>query len=328
MLRRRRLLIVVMYLASLSSLNVNAQTDIGTLHLFTDSSRMKISPIVCNFLERYLYQASKSKRGYDFYQRMADDKVLLRDGSFDNIPKLSSNVLFEINRFEDKGYEVSWKDLRGKILLSLQFPIKSELLLGMPKAEIEKTMKGQLQSYSDTTSLWTPDSVLSPVEGGYLCSTVSDYYYVKSLNTETYYRKSHDENLEPVYSSEQKAYSSANLFHGLIKVTSKYKIHIDQNLYGFKKDSYVIPLNQWLNYCLVNKLKIYFGIEEERADGMKALIIAKDNDLGFCHMMTVILPVNFVDKHDTVLRAVLNAYIPLDNVKDLYQEHSKKQNKK
>ena len=325
MTRRRKLLIVVMYLVSLS---VNAQTDSGSLHLFADSAKMEISPIVCNFLERYLYQASKSQRGYDFYQRMADDKVVLRDGSFDNIPKLSSNVLFEINRFEDKGYEVSWKDLRGKILLSLQFPIKSELLLGMPKAEIEKTMKGQLQSYPDTTCLWTADSVLSSVEGEILRSTVSEYYYVKSLNTETYYKSSPRYRRRRTGTAEQKAYSSANLFHGLIKETDKYKIHIDQNLYGFKEESYIIPLNQWLNYCLINKLKIYFGIEEERTDGLKALIIAKDNDLGFCHMMTVILPENFVDKHDTILKAVLNAYIPLDNVKDLYQEYSKKQNKK
>ena len=312
----------------MASMGANAQTGQATLHLFTDTMKQVISPTVCDFLERYLYQASRSKRGYDFYQRMADDKVVLRGGSFDNITRLPQDALFEINRYEDKGYEVSWKDVSGKTLLSLQFPINYELLLGQPKVDIEKTMKQQLQRCPDSTIIREFDTELTK-EGRIMQTARPDHYFLESLNTTTYYEIPPDGGeTTPVYSEEMKAYSATNLFHGIIRTADRYRIHIDQNLYGFKTDSYIIPLSKWLNYCLENKLKVYCGVEEERTDGIKLLIIAKNADLGYCHMMTVVLPSEFVTKQNTVLRATLNAYIPLDNLKDLYQEYSKKGKKK
>ena len=331
---RRGLLSMAVWMVSMGA---NAQTGQSTLHLFTDTLKQVISPTVCNFLERYLYQASQSKRGYDFYQHMADDKVIIRGGSLDNIKRLSQDALFEINRYEDKGYEVGWKDVDGNMLLSLQFPINYELLLGMPKVEIEKTMKEQLKACADTTAKAPSDSLFEKISGDLYSSQPVEHYYVESLNTAKYYLNllSCSINLEgkvdlipmPLFDEDHKAYSAANLFHGIISVANHYRIHIDQNLYGFQKESYIVPLNKWLNYCLENKFKVYCGVEEERIDGVKLLVIAKNADLGYCHMMTVILPSEFVANQNTVLRATLNAYIPLDNLKDLYQEHSKKDKK-
>lgn len=321
---RRGIMFSIVYCVCLS---LNAQVNTDTLRLFTDSLKQEISPILCDFLERYLNQVSKSSRDYDFYQRMADDKVVLKEGSFGNIHKLSTNVLFTPTRYEDKGYEVCWKDTLGNVLLCLQFPIKYELLLGKTKDEVEKTMKEQLTACPDSICLWKADTDFVSTGDGLLRSKTSDYYYVKSLNMTTYYYKSENDSILPIFSTEQKAYSATNLFHGLISDISNYMIYIEQDLYGFKKESYIIPLTKWLNYCKKNKLAIYFGIEEERSDGLKALLIAKDKDLAYCHLMTIILADNFVDKRNSVLKAMLNAYIPIDNVENLYQELSKEKSK-
>ena len=181
---RRGLLSMAVWMVSMGA---NAQTGQSTLHLFTDTLKQVISPTVCNFLERYLYQASQSKRGYDFYQHMADDKVIIRGGSLDNIKRLSQDALFEINRYEDKGYEVGWKDVDGNMLLSLQFPINYELLLGMPKVEIEKTMKEQLKACADTTAKAPSDSLFEKISGDLYSSQPVEHYYVESLNTAKYY---------------------------------------------------------------------------------------------------------------------------------------------
>jgi hypothetical protein len=133
--------------------------------------------------------------------------------------------------------------------------------------------------------------------------------------------------MQPVYDKKQKWYSATNLFHGLISETSDYRFYIEQNLYGFNKQSYTISLNQWLNYCVVNKLTLYFAIEEEREDGLKALLIAQSHDLGFNHMLSIIIPDNFVEKRNVTLKATMNAYIPTDNVKDLYQQYKDKPKK-
>lgn len=324
-LTSRNLLIVLMI--SFVCLGSNAQTDKGSLALFPDSIKIGSAGVVYTFLERYLYQASKSSRGYDFYQNMADDKVILREGSFDNIPKLKSNVQFSIERFEDKGYGVEWKDTLNRTLLSLLFPIKYELLLGKTKAEIEQTMSMQLKACADTFDVVKPDTAIKAIEGGVFCSASVSHYYVKSVNTSRYYVLA-DGVAEPLYSSKWKAYSAANLFHGLINDISDYQFYIHQNLYDYKEQNYTIKLAQWLNYCRDNNLVVYFGIEEEREDGIKALLIALNQDLNYNHMLSIIIPDTFVKKKNTILKATLNAYIPTDNIKNLYQEYTKKKKKK
>ena len=320
----RNLLIVIMI--SFVCLGSNAQTDKGSLTLFPDSIKIGSAGVVYTFLERYLYQASKSSRGYDFYQNMADDKVVLREGSFDNIPKLKSNVLFSIERFENKGYGVEWKDTLNRTLLSLLFPIKYELLLGQTKAEIEKSMSTQLKSCADSFVMMKADTVIIPIEDSIFCSAPASHYYVKSVNTSRYYIMV-DSITTPLYSSEWKAYSAANLFQGLINDISDYQLYIHQNLYDFKEQNYTIKLTQWLNYCRNNNLIVYFGIEEEREDGIKALLIALNQDLNYNHMLSIILPDTFIEKKNTILKAKLNAYIPTDNIKDLYKEYTKKEKK-
>jgi len=330
-MNRRKL--VVMVIACLTSLGFHAQTGKGALHLFSDEAKTIAPPVVYDFLERYLYEISQSKRGYDFYQKIADDKVVVREGSFSNIGHLSPSVPFAITRYEDKGYEVCWTDaVTGRTLLSMQFPIQFELLLGMSKEEIEKTMKGQLRAYADTlqAEMSHPDSLESiNTEGSIFRSTTSKHYYVESLNTEKYYFNAGKEgkSMVPLFSSEHKGFSAANLFHGLIKDTGAYQLHIEQQLYGFKQENYTIKLNQWLNYCRANSLTIYFGIEEERKDGLKALLIAANRDLAYNHVMSIIIPDNFVEKRNSVLKATLNAYIPTNNLKDLYQQYTKKEKK-
>lgn len=72
----------------------------------------------------------------------------------------------------------------------------------------------------------------------------------------------------------------------------------------------------------------YVAVEEERKDGLKLLLIAQCRDLGFNHMLSIIVPWNFVDNRKSVLKAQLNAYIPTNNVKDLYQQYKQKPKKK
>ena len=308
-------------------LSSSAQADQGPLHLFDEIVKRESPPYVCDFLERYLYNVSKSTRGYDFYQRLADDKVVIREGSLNNIQKLSPKTPFSLTRYEDKGYNVCWRDTLGKVLLDMQFPIQFELFLGLTKAEIETSIKTDMENSSSIFLTIMPDSVLNEAEKGLYISANTSNYYSKDLNTASYYWRKNDE-IIPVYSSEHKWESSANLFRGYIDDIENYRLHIEQTIYGFKKLSYNIKLTQWLNYCRTNGLTIYFGIEEERKDGLKALLIAKNRDLGYNHLLSIIIPDNFVEKRNAVFKVVLNAYIPTDNIKDLYKQDVQKGEKK
>ena len=101
-----------------------------------------------------------------------------------------------------------------------------------------------------------------------------------------------------------------------------------QNLYGFKYDCFTIPLEKWLGYCKEMKMTTYFAVEEEREDGIKALVIAQSPDLGFNHVLSLIIPFDFITNKNCVIKASLNAYVPTQNVAELYKQYVEKPKKK
>ena len=107
----------------------------------------------------------------------------------------------------------------------------------------------------------------------------------------------------------------------------KPKVQIEKEMKEYLKNfrDYV-PLS--VAYCQAMKFDVYFAVEEEREDGLKALLITHSRDLNFNHVLSIIIPENFVCKSNTVFKVVLNAYIPTHNVKDLYQQYVTKPKKK
>ncbi len=297
------------------------------LHLFSDEFKKDYPSVVYDFLERYLFEAdSLVRKGVDIQQKLHDDKVMFLKGTPSAARNITPATPFSLNNVESKYYKVGWTDAKGNTILSLAFPMQYELLLGKPKVELEKTVKDEICAAkgfqpnvpSETNTIKTDDGCLmtQPVEN----------YYVNSLNTATYYHKVKG-TLQPVFDKADKWHSAANLFLGCIACANPYTVYVEQNVYGFKKQTFTMKLSQWLAYCQAMKLKLFFTIEEEREDGLKALLIAQSDDLKFNHMMSIIIPDNFVSNPKAMLKASLNAYIPTQNVKNLYQQYVKKKRK-
>ena len=99
-------------------------------------------------------------------------------------------------------------------------------------------------------------------------------------------------------------------------------MYIEQSIYGLKTINYIISMQQWLDYCAEWGMKVYFAIEEEREDGLLALVIAECKELGFNHMLSVVIPNKFVTDKNTVMKVRMTSYIPTHNIKDLFHQES------
>lgn len=293
--------------------------------LFSTSFKRDYPSVVYDFAERYLLELDCIQSELPLRERLQEDKVSIFEGSLANIKNITPQTMFNISHTNDFFFEVSWTE-NDRTLLAIQFPTDYELILGMPKVEIEKKFKDIVQG-TKTTERHSVEYEYEILQDSIYQSVPISNYYVESLNTATYYTKQDSAIYIPVYSSDCKVYSAANLFHDLID-GKDYRLHIEQSVYGFNTITYSIPLESWLNYCRTNSMTIYFAIEEEREDGLKALLIAQSHDLGFNHMMSIIIPDNFVDKPNATLKATLNAFIPTQNVKELYQKITNKTKKK
>lgn len=276
----------------------------------------KSQSVVMDFLERYFTDLSKVKQT-TIQTKMADDKVYFRKGKPSDLYQVCDTMPFSISLL-DRYYEVKWMKAYEPFV-TIVFPAQYDLLLGMEKDEASKRFKDAILAAPQRTEEVKTPSDLEKVDGS-LYQSKSDTLELASLTDAIYYNKVL-EAYHPVFDNNHLAYSAANLFHGLIPAAD-YRMYVEQSVYGMTTINYTISLSQWLNYCEEWGLKVFFAVEEEREDGILALIITQSKELGYHHLLSVVIPDKFVGNQNAVLKVRMTPYIPIHNVKDLYLKQS------
>lgn len=272
--------------------------------------------VVMDFLERYFSQLSSLKET-TVQTKMADDKVYFRKGRPSDLSQVCDTMPFSLN-FHDRYYEVSWMKA-GSPFITIVFPAQYDLLLGMQKDEALKHFKDMIVAAPQRTdSMGTPSELVQIDSMVY--KTPGDSLELVSLTDALYYNKVRETYL-PVFGKDRLDYSAANLFHGLI-ADADYRMYVEQSVYGMTTINYTIQLSQWLNYCAEWAMKVFFAVEEQREDGVLALVIAQNKALGCHHLLSVVIPDKFVTDQNAVLKVRMTPFIPIHNVKDLYQIQS------
>jgi len=269
--------------------------------------------VVMDFLERYFGKELPSLRHTTLEHKMADDKVYFRRGTLQDLRHVTDTMPFSITLL-DKYYEVKWEPT-----VTIVFPAQYDLLLGMQKDEALEKLK---ESIITAPKRIVPNEIptdLHLLDDG-IWQSKTEFLELESLNDAIYYNKVRD-NYQPVFDSAHLDYSAANLFHGLIS-DADYRMYVEQSVYGMKTINYMLSLQQWLNYCAQLGMKVFFAVEEQREDGLLAIVIAQSRELGFNHLLSVVIPDKFVTDKNAVLKVRLSPYIPTHNVKDLYQKES------
>ena len=70
------------------------------------------------------------------------------------------------------------------------------------------------------------------------------------------------------------------------------------------------------------------AVETEYDAATQILLIAENKDLGYNHVLSVMVPKDFAIVSNRALTAKLNAFITTHNVKNLYQQYRKTNKKK
>ena len=308
---------------------ISCATSIAQQRLFSDEVRMqsdKPMNMVMDFLERYFVEL-KTVKGTTIVDKMADDKVFFRKGRLSDYYNLCDTVPFTVNRV-DKHYEVSWYN-GIEPFITVVFPAQYDLIMGQTQKEIQQAFRSVICSAKPTNDV--SDISFNGIEP--LNDTIwiakQEKFVLESLNDATYYIKGGEDTdgFEPLFDSRYMDYSAANLFHGIVDSVDR-RMYVEQSVYGMTTVNYTISLCQWLDYCREQKLKVFFAVEEEREDGLLVMVIASSSELCYNHLLSVVLPNDFVTNQNVVLKARLTPYIPTHNVKDLYQKETQKRKKK
>ena len=312
MSRRWTYILILLVVCSTSALSQN-------LKLFSSEQRDMVSPsqiVVMDFLERFFSELPKVKHT-TVSTKMTDNRVYFRNGSLSDLHQIADTMPFSIN-LTNRYYEVEWKK-QEQPFVTIVFPAQYDLLLGMSQDEAQRKLKETiLAAPQRRDSVQIPNDTILIEDSIYMSK--SAYLELESFTDATYYNKV-DSAFKPCFETQHLDYSAANLFHGLI-ADADYRMYVEQSVYGLKTINYTLTLRQWLNYCATWGLKVFFGVEEQREDGILGLVIVQNKELGFNHMLSVVIPDKFVEDKKAVLKVRMTSYIPTHNVKSLFQKES------
>lgn len=275
--------------------------------------------VVMDFLERYFGKELPALKQTTLEHKMADDKVYFRKGKLQDLYHVNDTMAFAISLL-DRYYEVKWDSV-----VTIVFPAQYDLLLGMEKDVALNRLKEFILTAPNCNREKKVSANLTQIDDS-IWQSKQDNFELESLNDAQYYNMV-CEDYQPVWDSDHLDYSAANLFHGLI-ADADYRMYVEQSVYGMKTINYTLSLQQWLNYCKQLEMKIFFGVEEQREDGLLAIVIAQSREFGFNHLLSVVIPDKFITDRNAVLKVRMSPYIPTHNVKDLYQKESANYKKK
>ena len=297
------------------TIRVNAFEEVEHIgyHLFDSLIIENQSQLVCDFVERYLLELDLDK-GIDRNLRMVIDQVVVERGSIENIHCLLITDLLEISKIELRRYRVAWHR-ESQCLLSLVFDMDYQLLSGCNAIELEYNYLRNLErGVSDVPQQQeniVADSTdqYAIVEGGHFLS--------EAICGDQYYQRDSINEWHLVCDSKKPYWSSANLLLAP-NFIGDYQLEGRLDMYGYRDTSFTININQWVAQTLTEGCQMYFGVKSRTNQTIRGTVFCPNPSAGYCHMMSVEIPIEAFENKRGIIEGRLFAYVPLHNIDDGY----------
>lgn len=271
------------------------------LQLFSDEMRIATPSPVFNFLERYFLQLRYPPQVKSADNMMRDDQFVFTQGSMAIINDILPTDDFSFSR-DNWHYSATWSR-NNQSFLSVTFPVEYELMSGESKIEAEDNLQADIMG-TVQNSEFRVDSTEASSESTYISKYFSNRLYTA--------------NGKLIASEKHPLETAANMMLSQ-QAASNYDIAITQVSYGFKKTTFLVPLQQWITFCQNHGCQLFFGAEEVSEQGdVTAIVLAVNEAENYNHVMTVTIPSHCIAEEKGEINARLYPYVPTHNVLNMF----------
>lgn len=299
-------------------------THIG-YSLFTPTQRRYLSELQCNFIERMALTADIP----DFYgvpisQYLYDEKVEFWEGGFSDLKVIAADTTFIVQNTLNEGkiHIVSfYSSNKQRRLLTLTYPTNYHLISGLDVTEAENALYADINRVcvEKTAQLEPADSMIEPLGGSSLWYLKGDSSFLVELNSNRYYEEEQGA-FTLLYSADFPMETMANLVSGL-ELDNSFVLDVKLVKYGYQKEQFQIPLRRWVAFCLQTGCKPFFGAERMDDNQIRGELLMRNEELGYCHVMKMTFNPSILGEKTGTIQARLNSYVPISNIKTLFQEN-------
>ena len=282
--------------------------------LFDSLAKSCYPQLACDFAERYLLELDLDNET-DRQLRMGIDKVIVEDGSLDNLHLLPLSDMINVSMVEMRRYRVSWH-LEKHCLLSLVFDMDYQLLSGCNSIELEYNYLRSMNRLQ-AKSQWPENDIISDTTDEYAIVD-GGHYLSESIRGDRYYQRDSVGIWKLVCNSEKPYWSAANLMLTPINILGDYLLNCQLDMYGYRDTTFCVNLAKWIAQTLSEECQMYFGIKSRTPKTIRGTLFCPNKSAGYCHMMSVEIPIASFDEGQGVVKGRLFTYVPLHNIDEGY----------
>lgn len=262
--------------------------------------------------------------GMPFNDYMRTEKILLRDGSFDDLRRLCNDSTAAVNIIlaDGKRYLLQFThDSTDQV--SLSYPADYRLILGTNMIDAEDEFENSIRKTTiDATGEYEiPDQLLQQIGQSKIYLLQGSTFLIPELSGNRYYVKD-DNHYSLLYSSDFPCETMANLLTGT-ETENSLLISVVLVKNNFKTDTFTVPLRQLVGYCLSEGCTPYYGIISNDKDNVVCELFMHNEMLGYTHIAKINFNPSVLDENKGVVNARMNCYIPLSNVKNIFKDDEK-----
>ena len=279
------------------------------LHIFDTAMVKDDQHVACDFLERYLLELELTTPA-DKALRLGVDKVQVAEGSLDNVGQLKGCDYYEISKMDMRKYHVAW--FREKrCILALVFDMDYQLLSGCNAIELENNYLRDVMRIQQTKEL----AVEKPeIEGNNEYAIIDGGSYLSpSIRGDRYYRLDSIAEWIPVCSDDKPYWSAANTMLSPFMI-GDFMLKCTLDMYGYKEATFQVGMEQWVAQTIRSGCGMYFGIKSRTPKTIRGTLFCPNPSGGYCHMMSVEIPVEMFNQGKGEVTGRLYAYVPLHNI--------------
>lgn len=251
--------------------------------------------------------------------KLQEDQVTIEYGNIKSLALLNEQTEVRILTSEKK-HTVTCIEGQA-VLFSIVFPRSYELLVGMNKIELENQFSKEVQAVvsagarADTVSKsdLTPDTRYP-----YLIKRGAQHL-IKELSSDLYYRKA-GTGYQLICLPEYPVESTTNLLLSA-HTAGQYTIELTIRKYGFKTESFTVPLKQWIDYCTQAGCDCYIGIENTENGTVSATVFIVNDMMQYTHVLNTTITAEQITQLSGTIKANIHIYIPTHNISDLFGKY-------
>lgn len=124
---------------------------------------------------------------------------------------------------------------------------------------------------------------------------------------------------ELLYSEDMPIESMANLVTGT-DIDDSISIDILLVKYGYRTEQFTVPLRQWITFCIAEGCQPYFGVISQDSSEVVCELIMHNELFGYAHVMKLTFNPIIIAQRKGIVKARLNSYVPINNLKSLFDE--------